>query len=864
MRIRLLPLLCLALFVLNACGDDKVVVPPDTVDQEMDEVTDLPSELDQTADQDEVGSVSGSVSTYNGVAPVGARLSLGTQSRTLGATGSYEFTDLSPGEYVLEASLSGYQTHQEVLTLASGEDLIRNIELQREGENQAPVIASLDVPAELFRGSTVNIAVIASDPDGDALRYEWTASAGFVVTAGSIPGTATLTAPAESGVSGSITVVVRDIEDASDTATAQCTTSNNRPPLIRSLTAAPELADPEATVLIEVAAEDEDGDPLSYEWSIDDESWSLTPSTTSAFAIAPNAFGNVATLSVRVSDPSGAFATQSISLSTTPCELGLDCDQDASNGCEPADSGISALCPGVSCASIRAGGLASSNGDYWLLDPNGEAEQVYCEQESDGGGWLLMATVSGADEDRWNEQQGLWSDETTVGSVSEPWLDYKSRAFFSFDTEHAELLVNRRYDNDVRAQVVLGPDCLAGKTRFHQLFQTFDSSRACTASAMRVLSSSPTGLASPEFQEGTGVRGLGSAATNGLCWSGEDTAVNTFKGRFVWTENPSDQSCSQPSVSSGIGVFEHSTSQYENADITATSWLVGTDYGLSAISFFVRPLIPITGSLSSADPGRWRDGSFAPSCNAYRRPPQGYTYRGATGDGIYRIDVDGDGPISPTDVFCDQTTSGGGWTALTANGDVLDETLDGADCYPLITNDPARGCGDTTDLLQDFVLNGAVQAGISWRRMMAIAYGDAGYGDKLGYFAIDFGASAPTTPERIGGTPWIPNGLSTTYGIIHCELGNPEDRIVHYTMGGTYVQTATFLAYQRGTVFGHNRAADMSTSTRATFGFTDRSAHSTTGASSITGIDDYQDGWSCGDAWTPKEARGSRMIVLVR
>jgi hypothetical protein len=54
----------------------------------------------------------------------------------------------------------------------------------------------------------------------------------------------------------------------------------------------------------------------------------------------------------------------------------------------------------------------------------------------------------------------------------------------------------------------------------------------------------------------------------------------------------------------------------------------------------------------------------------------------------------------------------------------------------------------------------------------------------------------------------------------------------------------------------------MNDSARRTFGFTDDSDSSSTIQG--TGIDDYQDGWSCSDDWGPKEIRGARMVVLVR
>lgn len=56
----------------------------------------------------------------------------------------------------------------------------------------------------------------------------------------------------------------------------------------------------------------------------------------------------------------------------------------------------------------------------------------------------------------------------------------------------------------------------------------------------------------------------------------------------------------------------------------------------------------------------WSDGAFAASCAAYRHPTGGDRYAGDVGDGVYRIDPDGDG--TAFDAWCDMETEA--WTGL--------------------------------------------------------------------------------------------------------------------------------------------------------------------------------------------------------
>ena len=123
----------------------------------------------------------------------------------------------------------------------------------------------------------------------------------------------------------------------------------------------------------------------------------------------------------------------------------------------------------------------------------------------------------------------------------------------------------------------------------------------------------------------------------------------------------------------------------------------------------------------------WSDGSFAATCNEYRTGKAGYAYSGATGDGVYRIDVDGAGPLAPSDVVCDMTTAGGGWT-------VFQRRVNGSVDFYRTYAEYANGFGTTTEYwLGNDRLAALTAASVSMRIDMQRYTGETAYAQYSGF-----------------------------------------------------------------------------------------------------------------------------------
>ena len=133
-------------------------------------------------------------------------------------------------------------------------------------ENEPPGVTASCDPCTVARGGKVRLKAMATDPDGDPLTYAWSAPAGSFSRANEA--VARWTAPAEPG---SVTIRVEVSDGRSGSASASVTVDVfNSPPAFGQPTHDFELPENldgrESPVeLGAVAAEDPDGDPLTYE-----------------------------------------------------------------------------------------------------------------------------------------------------------------------------------------------------------------------------------------------------------------------------------------------------------------------------------------------------------------------------------------------------------------------------------------------------------------------------------------------------------------------------------------------------------------------------------------------------------------------
>ena len=193
--------------------------------------------------------------------------------------------------------------------------------------NHQPAITGLEVqPARVLPSGSCQITCHATDPDGDELSYEWSASGGSITGTGAV---VDWVAPGEVGIYD-IAVLVTDSEGGEDMGSIALSVEASIPPTLEDLivTADHKYLKETATgykvgkteeYYIERIASNSSGE-LVYEWSCTDGQISGEGSTITW--TAPDTEGDV-TVTVTVTDASDNRVTESTVLDVVPCSACL-------------------------------------------------------------------------------------------------------------------------------------------------------------------------------------------------------------------------------------------------------------------------------------------------------------------------------------------------------------------------------------------------------------------------------------------------------------------------------------------------------------------------------------------------------------
>jgi hypothetical protein len=193
-------------------------------------------------------------------------------------------------------------------------------------DNWPPQINSLVADADwTLPSGSIKVTCTASDPDGDALSCEWTATGGDISGIGAV---ANWNAPQEVGIYY-VTVVVRDGHGSSDTRTLPVSVATRQPPVIEDLLITKDryghcylkpysggyYVGKGQMYDIECIVSDTSGE-VSYNWSCDGGEISGEGSLITW--TAPNTSTDV-TVTVIVSDTAHNMASKNIILTVVSC-----------------------------------------------------------------------------------------------------------------------------------------------------------------------------------------------------------------------------------------------------------------------------------------------------------------------------------------------------------------------------------------------------------------------------------------------------------------------------------------------------------------------------------------------------------------
>jgi len=174
--------------------------------------------------------------------------------------------------------------------------------------NSPPIISSVHPEKTWVEPSgRCQIECVATDPDGDELTYQWSATGGNIAGIGSI---INWIAPNSRGIY-TITVVVTDGRGGEAKMDLTTIVLINHAPIIESLTAEQRGCDLTESTPIECIAFDPDGDELTYQWST--TGGELTGEGSSVIWTAPEVYDTYY-VTVTVTDGRGGETSDQLSI----------------------------------------------------------------------------------------------------------------------------------------------------------------------------------------------------------------------------------------------------------------------------------------------------------------------------------------------------------------------------------------------------------------------------------------------------------------------------------------------------------------------------------------------------------------------
>lgn len=252
-------------------------------------------------------------------------------------------------------------------------------------------------------GGLVQVSAEATDPNGDALKYTWTASSGWTIKSGG-DGAAVVQAPAKAGAQGLVTVTVDDGHGGTAKASVGVATDDTSP-MISEVTATPSPAVRGMPVTLAAAASDPDGDALTYAWSIAagpaGSTATLSSKTTASPQFTPDMVGTY-TIELVVTDSPGGHAS-------VPYDLQLE----AVNGTPTAMIAGTAPLAGVMNTDLTLDGSGSTS-------PAGDPLSYAWAVTNGPAGATATATPVG-DSGKANFKADTAGNYTVALTVTDPW-----------------------------------------------------------------------------------------------------------------------------------------------------------------------------------------------------------------------------------------------------------------------------------------------------------------------------------------------------------------------------------------------------------------------------------------------------------